>query len=173
MFNLTVSNENVTHVRYKDETVFSDIKKICFEIGHFYQAQNDFLDCFGDPGVLKKPGTDIEDGKCTWLAVSAMELGNDNQKENMEKYYGKNGTSIVDRQLVDSILSNLSFSFTDPESINNVKKVYNDLDFPELYNQYEEQTYQNIKQQIEQSVRTDQLLQNVLINSLNRTFNRT
>lgn len=78
--------------RYKDDKNFNDIKEISFEIGHFYQAQNDFLDCFGDPVVLKKPGTDIKDGKCTWLAALTMEsLGNDEQREIMKKCYGKNG----------------------------------------------------------------------------------
>lgn len=76
---------------YKDEKVFNDIEDISYEIGHFYQVQNDFLDCFGEPGVLQKPGTDIEDGKCTWLATLTMEIGNDQQKEIMKKCYGKNG----------------------------------------------------------------------------------
>lgn len=79
-------------VRYKDEKAFDDIKDIAFDIGHFYQAQNDFLDCFGDPGVLKKPGTDIEDGKCTWQAALTIEtLGNDRQKGIMKECYGKKG----------------------------------------------------------------------------------
>lgn len=60
----------------------------------------------------------------------------------------------------------------DPECINEVKKVYNDLDFPELYMRYEEQTYDNIKHQIQQTLHSDKLLQNVMIDTLNRTFNR-
>lgn len=61
----------------------------------------------------------------------------------------------------------------DPECIDRVKKVYNDLDFPDMYTRYEEQTYYSIKQQIERTLRSDKLLQNVMIDSLNRTFNRT
>lgn len=56
-----------------------------------FKVQNDFLDCFGDPDVLKKPGTDIEDGKCTWLAVSAMELASNKQKGVLVECYGRNG----------------------------------------------------------------------------------
>lgn len=69
------------------------MKQICCELGHFYQVQNDFLDCFSNSTLvaLKKPGTDIEDGKCTWLAVQAMENGTDQHKAIMKKCYGKNG----------------------------------------------------------------------------------
>lgn len=70
------------------------MKNICCELGHFYQVQNDFLDCFSDSGELKKPGTDIEDGKCTWLAVQAMENGTNEQKSIMHKCYGKNGNKF-------------------------------------------------------------------------------
>lgn len=77
--------------RYNNEKIFEDMNDICCELGHFYQVQNDFLDCFSDSGILKKPGTDIEDGKCTWLAVKALENGTNEQKHLMYKCYGKNG----------------------------------------------------------------------------------
>lgn len=82
---------SIHYDRYNDESIFDALKKISNEIGYFYQTQNDFLDCFGNPNVLNKPGTDIQDGKCTWLAVNTMELGNDQQREIMKKCYGKNG----------------------------------------------------------------------------------
>lgn len=78
------------HARYNDEKLFDVIKEISLGIGYFYQVQNDFLDCFGD-SALQKPGSDIENGKATWLAASTMELGNDQQKDVMRKCYGKNG----------------------------------------------------------------------------------
>lgn len=91
-FNGRVYYETILCCRYSDENVFNDIKDISNEIGHYYQVQNDFLDCFAEPGVLNKPGTDIEDGKCTWLAALTMELGDDQQRKIMETCYGKNGT---------------------------------------------------------------------------------
>lgn len=58
---------------------------------YFIKVQNDFLDCFGEPGVLKKPGTDIQDGKCTWPAILAIQLASEQQKSILEKCYGQNG----------------------------------------------------------------------------------
>lgn len=76
---------------YNDQQAFKKIQNICYELGHFYQVQNDFLDCFSDPDVLKKPGSDIEEGKCTWMSVLTMESGSKQQKQILKECYGKNG----------------------------------------------------------------------------------
>lgn len=54
-----------------------------------------------------------------------------------------------------------------------MKRVYDELDFPEKFARFKEQSYENIKQEIEQSVYLDRALQNVLLNSLNRAYDRT
>lgn len=35
---------------YKDAEMFRQTKTILMEVGNFFQAQDDFIDCFGDPG---------------------------------------------------------------------------------------------------------------------------
>lgn len=42
-----------------------------------------------------------------------------------------------------------------------------------MYSRYEGETYDRIKLQIDQFMRTHRLPQNILIKTLNRTFNRT
>ncbi|XP_031621837.1 farnesyl pyrophosphate synthase-like [Contarinia nasturtii] len=133
---------------YENEQMFEDIKNISNDAGHFYQVQNDYFDCFNDANVLRKPGTDIEDGRCTWLAVTAMEHVSDEQKDILIKCYGQN----------------------DAECIRQVKQVYKDLDLPKLYNQFADQTHYNIKKKIEAFSQQYDLPPNIFLKTLNTLF---
>lgn len=44
-------------------------------------VQDDFLDCFGDPAVTGKVGTDIEENKCSWLVVQALNKASPEQRQ--------------------------------------------------------------------------------------------
>ena len=55
----------------------------------FFQIQDDFLDCFGNPRITGKIGTDIKDGKCSWLIVVAMQRATKDQKEILRVSYLK------------------------------------------------------------------------------------
>lgn len=48
------------------------------------QIQDDYLDCFGDPVVIGKAGTDIEDNKCSWLVVQALDHASPEQRSVIE-----------------------------------------------------------------------------------------
>lgn len=113
---------------FTDPEVFRQTKTILLEIGRFFQAQDDFLDCFGDPAVTGKIGTDIEEGKCTWLAVVCMQRASEEQKQIMKECYGS----------------------SDPEKTGRVKKLYEELGLPTTYAIYEEESYKMIKTHIQQ-----------------------
>eukprot|EP00953_Heterococcus_sp_UTEX-ZZ885_P033196 17290-Heterococcus_DN1.PRE.4 len=60
---------------------FAMARKICCIIGEYFQVQDDFLDCYADPEVLGKIGTDIQDMKCSWLIVQALDCASQEQRK--------------------------------------------------------------------------------------------
>jgi len=46
--------------------------------------QDDYIDCFGDPELTGKVGTDIEDNKCSWLIVQALAIASPEQRAALE-----------------------------------------------------------------------------------------
>jgi len=105
-------------------------KKISMELGHKFQIQDDYLDCYGKPEEIGKDGTDIKDHKCTWLVVQALRRMNKEQRKILEACYGKE----------------------DEKSVNRVKELYNELGITEIYRQQEMDSYDRIVKLMEDSV---------------------
>jgi len=106
----------------QDPVVQQQTKRILIETGKFFQAQDDYLDCFGDPKVTGKIGTDVQDGKCSWMVVMAMQRANPKQKQIIKDNYGRD----------------------DSECVSRVKSLYDDLKLREAYAKYEEAAHGDI-----------------------------
>lgn len=145
------------------------------EIGHFYQVQNDFYDCFGGTVVLKKPGSDIEDGKCTWLAVKALEIGSSQQRDVLKECYGKNGKYFHCKMIDFFFWRNIKLSFSnvylDMGCVEQVRQVYEDLDLPKIYREHECEAYDKIRNRIESTAMG--IPKDILYKVLNIAFNRS
>ncbi|CAF3194035.1 unnamed protein product [Rotaria socialis] len=124
----------------------TEVKTITLNIGTYFQVQDDYLDCYGDINRTGKIGTDIQERKCSWLIVQAMKLleKNDRRRDILRDNYGNDDQNKVQR----------------------VKDIYEELNLKEIYQQYEEKTYQNIIQLINQanfnSKPLEQLLKQIL-----------
>eukprot|EP00695_Tsukubamonas_globosa_P001808 TRINITY_DN288_c0_g1_i1.p2 TRINITY_DN288_c0_g1~~TRINITY_DN288_c0_g1_i1.p2 ORF type:complete len:192 (-),score=100.82 TRINITY_DN288_c0_g1_i1:96-671(-) len=105
-----------------DEKLFALAKQICVEMGEYFQIQDDYLDCYADPAVLGKIGTDIQDCKCSWLVVQALQRANAEQKKILEENYGKK----------------------DETCVATIKQLYRDLDLEKIFQDYENESYTRI-----------------------------
>jgi farnesyl diphosphate synthase len=61
-------------------------------LGTYFQIQDDVLDCFADPEVLGKIGTDIADCKCSWLAVTFLDTASEEKVAAFKAHYGKHNS---------------------------------------------------------------------------------
>ncbi|CAI2298009.1 unnamed protein product [Caenorhabditis sp. 36 PRJEB53466] len=106
------------------------VKKAAYQIGFLFQSQDDFLDVYGDPKVTGKIGTDIQDGKCTWLAVRALQKMQTAQKT----------------ALFDEFATN--FGSADTEKVEKVKAIYEELQLRDEFRRFETHFSQEIKKSI-------------------------
>ncbi|XP_023927416.1 farnesyl pyrophosphate synthase 1 [Quercus suber] len=125
-----------------------DVKNILVDMGIYFQVQDDYLDCFGDPETIGKIGTDIEDFKCSWLVVKALELCNEEQKKALHENYGK----------------------PDPANVAKVKALYKELDLQGVFVEYESKSYEKLVTSIE--VHPSKAVQAVLKSFLGKIYKR-
>eukprot|EP00033_Pygsuia_biforma_P002203 GCRY01002441.1.p1 GENE.GCRY01002441.1~~GCRY01002441.1.p1 ORF type:complete len:290 (-),score=78.54 GCRY01002441.1:77-832(-) len=102
------------------------IRPILTEMGQYFQIQDDVLDCFGTPEQIGKVGTDIEDFKCSWLAVQALTLMSDEQKEIFYANYGSKESAQVQK----------------------IKDLYKSLQLFERFQEYENNSYTKLNEQM-------------------------
>lgn len=61
---------------------------ILLPLGEYFQIQDDYLDCYGDPKFIGKIGTDIQDNKCGWVINKALGKANADQRKILDENYG-------------------------------------------------------------------------------------
>lgn len=111
----------------EDTKAFDVAKKICCTMGEYFQIQDDYLDCFGDPEVIGKVGTDIQDNKCSWLVVQALNRATPSQRTVIEQNYG----------------------VWDDAKVLKIKAIYRDLNMPDVFTKYEEESYKAIQEELD------------------------
>ncbi|CAL8134384.1 unnamed protein product [Orchesella dallaii] len=103
-FNLPIGLAAII-VGLKDNMMVKHLEQFALKLGYLFQVQDDFLDCFASENITGKIGTDIQNGKCTWLFVSAKKKCSQGELELLLDNYGHE----------------------DPHKVNVVKKLYSDL----------------------------------------------
>lgn len=102
-----------------DPEIYKQAEKILLKIGHLFQVRDDYLDCYAKREVIGKSGTDIQEGKCTWLIVVALQRATAEQKKILKECYG----------------------IADEEKIKRVKEIYEEIGISNIYMDYEEETH--------------------------------
>jgi farnesyl diphosphate synthase len=106
------------------------LRSICLLIGELFQAQDDMLDCFADPSVIGKIGRDIEEGKCTWLWYTAMNVASPDLRERVLCLF-----SSPSRQ-------------TDASIVSEIKSIYRVLKIELEFDEYKSNLSETIKEAI-------------------------
>jgi farnesyl diphosphate synthase len=119
-------------------------RRICLIMGEYFQIQDDFLDCFGDAKVIGKVGTDIQDNKCSWLVVQALERCDAAQRKVLLQNYGK----------------------WDDKKVAVVKDLYRTLDLPKVFATYEEESYAAIQKELDELKILPRAVFEVLLNKI-------
>ncbi|KAL5202036.1 hypothetical protein ABZP36_012988 [Zizania latifolia] len=127
---------------------YGAVENILVEMGTYFQVQDDYLDCYGDPEFIGKIGTDIEDYKCSWLVVQALECTDESQKRVLFENYGKN----------------------DPACVAKVKNLYKELNLEATFHDYENKSYNKMIADIE--AQPSLAVQNVLKSFLHKIYKR-
>lgn len=112
-----------------DVKLFDKAREILCIMGEYFQIQDDFLDCYGTPEVIGKVGTDIQDAKCSWMVVTALGKCSKRQRTVIEQNYGRH----------------------EDKCIKAIKKLYDDLNLRGEFEAYEEDSYKNIQQLLDES----------------------
>lgn len=132
----------------------ADLKQasdILIPLGEYFQVQDDYLDCYGDPSVTGKIGTDILDNKCGWLINKALQKASDAQRKELGANYGQKSAASETR----------------------VKQIFIELELEREYFEYEETVVSKIRKNISQVDESRGLKKEVFEVFLNKIYKRS
>ncbi|KAF9082003.1 Farnesyl pyrophosphate synthetase [Mortierella sp. GBA35] len=134
----------------KDEAAFKQAEDILLPLGEYFQVQDDYLDCYGNPETIGKIGTDIEDNKCSWLINQALDKATPAQRKVLDENYGRR----------------------EEPNVVAVKAVFNEIGVEGLFKAYEEESYTRLNALIAK-VDHPLLSQDVFTSFMKRIYKRT
>ena len=120
-----------------DAQAYRLAQDITIQMGEYFQIQDDYLDCFGDPAVIGKIGTDIQENKCSWLVVQAL----DKCPVDSTDKVAKQGRKVLEQH----------YGQWNDGKVAKVKQLYKELDLPAVFAKYEEASYQELQTKIAQA----------------------
>ncbi|ODQ67901.1 hypothetical protein NADFUDRAFT_81027 [Nadsonia fulvescens var. elongata DSM 6958] len=134
-----------------NEADLQQAKDVLIPLGEYFQIQDDYLDCYGDPAVIGKIGTDIQDNKCGWIINKALQKANAEQRTILDTNYGQKNA----------------------ECEATVKKVFLELELEREYQEYEEAVVSDIRKKISVVDESRGFKKEVLEVFLNKIYKRS
>lgn len=124
---------------------------ILIPLGQYFQVQDDFLDAYGDPSVIGKIGTDIQDNKCSWLINQALQRCSEDQRKTLDAAYGRKDSQLETK----------------------VKGIFNELALDKVYYEYEEKTVGELREKIAAVNESEGLKKEVFETFLSKIYKRS
>lgn len=126
-------------------------REILLVMGEYFQVQDDYLDCYADAETLGKIGTDIQDNKCGWLVVQALQRASPAQVALLKRDYGVHDEAAIAR----------------------VKALYRELQLEEVFRAYEAESYARLKAMIAERCADIGLPERVFTDLLAKIYKRS
>ncbi|XP_045537599.1 farnesyl pyrophosphate synthase [Papilio machaon] len=116
---LILANKDTNEVKQQ-------VHDVCNDIGVLIQIKNDLMDMYRSNDSDLKSSTDIQKGRCSWLAVKALEMCNIEQQRIFQENYGKCDESCVQK----------------------IQELYNTLQLQQIYEVEKQRKHENFLRKI-------------------------
>jgi farnesyl diphosphate synthase len=127
------------------------VHKLAMTMGEYFQIQDDFLDCFGEPERIGKIGTDIQDVKCSWLAVTFLATASEKDREAFKANYGQH----------------------DEAKVAVIKDMYRKAALEKTFGAYEEEVVKSVEAQLAEIKQHNPVFSDAITALWKRTFKRS